>query len=777
MSYRIFSSLMLSLLCSSLLLAQEVGVGQWRDHLPYRTAIMTAEGDEFVWAATNHSIFAYNKLDNSLERMSKIWGLSDVGVSAIQYHESTKTLLIGYSNGNLDLLSNGQIFNLAAIRISNVLGDKVINNFTIINDFAYLSCGFGIVVVDVARKEVKDTYYIGEAGALINVTDIATDGSTLYAASTEGLYVADLNNANLTNFTNWSKDETVPKPNAHFNEVEVWNNSVLLNETRTEFNGDTLFVLQDTSWSIVEPMIGNNIHSIELRGNNVLMAVNGRVSEYASDWSEALRIFDYGTEQSPNPQFALPGRDGVIWIADRGNGLVRSKNEFDNERLTPQGPFNSDCVAVEVFGSTVVVAAGALNGSLQSTFSQEGVFFFRDNEWSWFNNLTSQEYQQADVRDIVDMAVDPADEQHVFLASYRDGVIETQDGQWVAQFDPTNTPMLPDPDVDSSEIEVSDIQFDIDGNMWVAAATTPTPLSVRTASGDWYSYDLTGDYNPTFTSSLMINQDNYKWIAMPRGGGILVYDDNRTPENPNDDQFKQLTAAPGEGNLPSTSVKTLAEGLDGEIWIGTDEGIGVIFTPSNIFGEGDFDAQQITVTVGGFTGYLLESETVTAIAIDGQNRKWVGTENAGVFLLSPDGTEQVHHFTEENSPLLSNTVLDVAIDHTTGEVYFGTQAGLTAYRGSATAGNANYDDIYAFPNPVEPGYAGTIAIAGLKRDTDVKITDISGNLVFQTLSEGGQAVWDGTTITGEPVATGVYLVFCADLNGRDRAVTKILVVR
>ncbi len=150
------------------MLAQQVGVGQWRDHLPYRTAIMTAEGDQFVWAATNHSIFAFCKLDKSVERMSKVWGLSDVGVSAIAYHETTATLLIGYSNGNLDFLIDGQIFNLSAIRISNVLGDKIVNNFTIINDLAYLSCGFGIVVVDVAKKEVKDSYFIGESGALVN---------------------------------------------------------------------------------------------------------------------------------------------------------------------------------------------------------------------------------------------------------------------------------------------------------------------------------------------------------------------------------------------------------------------------------------------------------------------------------------------------------------------------------------------------------------------------------------------------------------------------------
>ncbi len=226
--------------------------------------------------------------------------------------------------------------------------------------------------------------------------------------------------------------------------------------------------------------------------------------------------------------------------------------------------------------------------------------------------------------------------------------------------------------------------------------------------------------------------------------------------------MRGLKSGAGFGNLPGTSVFAIAEDIEGEIWVGTDEGVAVFYSPNDILTDDRSDAQQILVNVDGYVQYLLETEIVKAIAIDGANKKWFGTERAGVFLLSADGTEQIHHFTEDNSPLFSNNITSLAINEKTGEVFIGTAKGLISYKSTATGGGTTNDSVYAYPNPVRPGYGGPIAIKGLVRDAIVKITDITGSVIYETRAEGGQAIWNGYSFDGRKASTGVYLVFISE---------------
>jgi hypothetical protein len=167
---------------------------------------------------------------------------------------------------------------------------------------------------------------------------------------------------------------------------------------------------------------------------------------------------------------------------------------------------------------------------------------------------------------------------------------------------------------------------------------------------------------------------------------------------------------------------------------------------------------------------------VQAIAVDDANRKWIATANSGVFLMSEDGTKQIYHFDESNSPLFNNDVRTIAINHKTGEVYFGTAKGIIEFRGDATEGNEDCSGMYAFPNPVKPDYEGPIAIKGMMENSTVKITDVSGTLVYEVKSEGGQALWFGKNFKGERVSTGVYMAFCTNEDGSQKCVTKILFI-
>jgi ligand-binding sensor domain-containing protein len=326
-------------------------------------------------------------------------------------------------------------------------------------------------------------------------------------------------------------------------------------------------------------------------------------------------------------------------------------------------------------------------------------------------------------------------------------------------------------------VGVGGLQYDTLGNLWVANSHVSTPLNVYKPNGTWQAFDFSSLIPiGTTVSELLVTTSGQKWMIVPRGGGMLVFDDNGTLSNTSDDKKRRLGFTAGVGHIPGTEVHCMAEDDDGEIWIGTDKGIGVFYCAENIFTTAGCDAQQILITQDSYVQVLLETQTVTAIAVDGANRKWIGTEGGGVFLMSPDGQTELAHFTEANSPLLSDNITSIAIDQASGEIFFGTTKGIVSYMGEANKGEDQMGDVYAYPNPVSHDYTGPIAITGLVKNADVKITDIRGQVVYKTTALGGRAIWDGNNFEGERAASGVYMVFVSNDDGTQKAVTKILLI-
>ena len=281
----------------------------------------------------------------------------------------------------------------------------------------------------------------------------------------------------------------------------------------------------------------------------------------------------------------------------------------------------------------------------------------------------------------------------------------------------------------------------------------------------------------TLVGDIMVASNNYIWMILPRGNGLVVRDVGETIADPSDDNFRRLINEEGQGGLPTNEIFCIEEDIDGEVWVGTEQGIAVFYAPQSIFNSENFDAQQILITQDGNVQILLETEEVTCIEIDGANRKWVGTRGSGAFLFSPDGLEQIAHFTESNSPLLSNNVSDIALNQRNGEVFFATSLGISSYQGTATNFDQDIEEITVFPNPIDPGYDGVITIDGLAYQSDVKIADLAGNAVFSGTSSGGRLVWDGTNFNGDKVSTGIYLVFASRDDGSATNVAKIAIVR
>jgi ligand-binding sensor domain-containing protein len=326
---------------------------------------------------------------------------------------------------------------------------------------------------------------------------------------------------------------------------------------------------------------------------------------------------------------------------------------------------------------------------------------------------------------------------------------------------------------------VSGLKFDAKGNLWSANGYTDRPLKVRKADGVWATYYLGAGAVNKLTTEIEIDFQDNIWIGT-YANGLFGLQHQGTLDDPSDDKTIQLTNGELLGALPSNKITALAADFDGELWIGTDAGFAVLYNANGSFtaGAGNYDAQRILIPFEGNFEEVLGDANITDIEVDGGNRKWMSTANAGLVLLSPDGTQIIAQYNEDNSPLISNTIYDIELNHTTGELYIVTDRGLVSFRIDATYEDATYESLNVFPNPVKPDYFGPITIQGLRYNSDVKITDAGGNLIYKTQSNGGTATWDGQNLNGEKVPTGVYFFWTANnYQGGERKVAKVLVIR
>ena len=753
---------------------ESVGIGQWRLHVPFNNGIGVAEGNGKVYCATRYGMFSYTKDDASVERLSRITGLSDFNVSVLRFNPSLNILVLAYDNSNIDLiLSDNSIYNISDIYRKNIVGNKSINDITFVGDYAYLSCGFGIVQMDLKKKEIKDTWYIGPNGTAINVNGLAYDGSTFYAATNTGIYKASGSDSNLFNYTAWNKDNTPPYPGGKYGSITFFAGNVFAVNNDSITNYDNILMYDGTAWSYF-----NNDHYRSTRVDsykNHLVIKNFFTAEAYNASFTRTHVVSTTGYSNPQPNAALVDDKDIMWIADNNNGLVRHDPDASSYTvILPNGPASTAVFAMDAAGSDLWVAGGSRTGT-SADYATNGSHWFSGNAWSTYSTNNDPKYTAlTNSRDIVNVVVDPSDSRHAFMGTWGSGLLEYRPGGIVNVYDTTNSTLRPVNVPGFHPLQVGGEAFDSDHNLWVATCLNSQPLAMLKNDGTWQSFSVPSPINSSFLYNLLIDGYNQKWIVA-RGVGIGVWTENDLA-NPNDNSFKFLNNTLGNGNLPSLNVLSIAEDKDNTIWIGSDKGIAVIYNPYNVFGGGDFDAQKIIVEEGGYAQYLLESEAVTAIAVDGANRKWFGTVSSGAYLQSADGTQKILNFNTDNSPLLSNNILSIAISDETGEVFFGTDKGIISYRGTATEGQDECTDTYAYPNPVKHDYRGPIAIKGLVNNADVKITDISGNVIHETKALGGQAVWDGNNYNGERAHSGVYLVFAANEDGTQSCVTKLLFI-
>ncbi|MBV6453785.1 MAG: hypothetical protein FNNCIFGK_01021 [Bacteroidia bacterium] len=749
--------------------AQNLPLGSWREHLSFTHALFVNNTAGRVYCGTDQALFYLDKSDNSVQRYSKINGLSDVGISRMDYSDEQHVLVVCYSNSNMDLIYENGIVNVSDIERRSATGDKTIYDISFNGRFAYLATGFGVLALDLVKAEIKESYVIGLTGNEVPVYSVTNDGTYIYASTGDGILKGEIANPDLNNFAEWQLVFPDTDPSINYSALRSINGRLAVNFHST--TADSVVILNASTFAFEKTLVAGNFATRQLRisGNRFYFVNNYTVQEWDSDFQNKLREVFAGSVYTNTDMYGVsPGDGSTLYIADGNNGLVEYRSDTDVSFTIPNSPASSRCSYLYHNGKTLYVAHGV--NRWNDSYDTDGYSTFDGVQWKTWNQKTipSSSVDLGQMMDVQTIISEPGNPDHIYCGSRINGVFEFDNNNPVTQFTKTNS-SLQGAFGNTGQVKIGGMCYDSDGNLWVVNSGVNTVLNRKSKDGTWLPVSLQssipGGVNLFFGDVLYDNYGQF-WVTIT-SSGLIVYDPAAQ---------KSVRVSQETGGLPVNDVRCMVQDNEGQIWLGTSEGIAVIYSPGNATGSTAVQAQKILITINGITQYLLDKEIVTALAVDGANRKWVGTNGGGVFLLSADGTQQIANFNTSNSPLFSNTITSIAIDPVTGEVYIGTDKGLISYVGDATQGETGCNDLLVFPNPVKENYTGPIAIRGITANGNVKITDVAGNVVYETKAKGGMATWDGNNFSGKRAHTGVYLVFATDEKGDNTCVTKLFLV-
>lgn len=791
-------TLFLIVLFTQKLLAQEgrnLPLGAWRYHTPYTEAFGLERLGDRVFAATPSGLFSYHLEDQSIGILNKVNGLTDVGLTAMSKHPTQPILMVGYENGTLDLIENNRIINLKDIFLANIQGSKRINSIRMSGNRAYVSGDFGIAIMNIRRREViQSNLNLGAQGNSIRVLDCVPFQDSVYALTAEGLKGISIR-ADFKNTTLWktySGANGLPAdPNA-FYKIDSLNNELIVTTSAGLFfknkNSD-LF-----TWRLI---LGELKRSLRFINGKYILCLRDNVLEYDANFSSPPARLDgiyYKKISRPSDVYYT---GNLKFISDLDNGLLLI-NGADTTQILPNSPRFSGGLSLYSYKNEVLFLPGGYSyptGANQSN-NFNGFAIFKENVWR-----TYKPGLQPNVPIIKDYvhAFFHTPSQKLYLSSFGNGIVEKKEDNYFLlndrntngglcnvifsdciwnKEDPNDAPL------DSAYVRISSSIIDVFGNLWATNYEGRNgSIRVRSAADGSWRRILLPYSNQGFPLEILADQNNCKWVRMAPlrengNAGIWVL-------NGDGSRRLELNTNSTQGRLPSNDVYDIKEDKSGYIWVGTGKGLAVFYNPINAFALNGISASTpIFPPEAGRP--VLENDVVTAIEIDGSNRKWVGTRNNGLWLFNADITKQIQHFTTRNSPLPSDNILDIAINKPTGEVFIVTERGLVSYQSDASEklddlGNplpneCSGQDLVVFPNPVKKEFSGLIAINGLANNATVKVVTASGKLVYETNSKGGMATWNGRTYDGKKAQPGIYLILASTADGTTNCFTKLAIV-
>jgi hypothetical protein len=740
--------------------------------MAYYQASIVVETPNLVFGVYDGSLLSYNPEDKEVKTYSNREGLHDTDIQLMAYHPAEKALVLVYSNANIDIfLGENDVYNLSFIKDRTDFQDKTVYNLDIIDDYAYLSTAFGIAVIDVKRKEIKSLCRLGYA-----VRSVCRSGDYLYAATSEGVKRA-LITSNLLDDSNWELIHGEDNTAKSIIQLLFYKNQLVANTPW----GHIIYVDSIGIWQwpgIVD------VRSMKVINDQLVVLTSTDVrfySDLTNYTSVPLSAYSIDCYNSNNQYWLACGEAGLT-------GFTKSPNSSDFNVTTSDIKVNSpkrNLNACMTFTANKLIVTGG--GKSTDRKNLPGTLMvYEDGKWFNFDENAISEKTGLPCLDFMSVAVDPANPMHYFVGSWGEGLYEFANNEFVNLYALNNSSLQSaNPNLDTKDrfVRVDGPVFDKNNNLYVVNATVVNGLSIFLNQTEWKNF-----YYPPLASvdadvdKILISSNNQKWINFFRGSkaGIMVLDENETIGDSSDDKYAysgQFVDQQGI-DINATVYLAMAEDQNGLIWVGTDNGP-IYFTSMDQVNRGV--CSRIISADQYNSGYRpLEGIKITSIAVDGGNRKWMGTAGSGIYVIDQSNSSKVHieNYTTDNSLILSNNVNSIAINDQTGEVFIGTDKGLCSYRSETIVGKPDYSNVYAFPNPVRPASGSSqVIITGLMQNSTVKITDLTGNLIKQGISMGGQYAWDCADRNGTIVKAGIYLVFAATPTGDQGVVTKIMVIK
>lgn len=751
----------------------QMAVGEWQAHMAYGATSSNVCFAGKVFALSSGSLFSYDPEDEDILTYDLTNLLSDIYITHIAVCETQRKLVIVYDNGNIDLMdAHGEIYNITDLK-NSPLTDKSVNSLTIEGHLAYLGTQTGITIVNVERKEISNTYTLGKR---VNACAI-TGGYILAAIPDDGLYRGRLTD-NLLDIKNWTRIKTET-----FNRLAV-------------AEGTLYGTIPGNALLTINPADGG--HAILAQGNFThLDVVNGKMTAITQEGK--MHLFGpadhHETIDMPQGVTDISYGNATYWISSPQEGMA-GYTLHENKLTQSVAPLVLNAPGRNLF-FRMFIQHGRLytcgGGIYLTPYTNPGtiqIMNLSTGEWTNYDGsgipaLTGKRFE-----DVTCLAVDPNDPDHLFASTAGWGVHEFKQGEFTTLYNKDNSTVLPVMSYPS--ITYTDgLKYDHQGNLWLMCASAEKGISIYTREGEWTSLAHETFHRKATLRHTFFDSRGWLWCVSPNhtNNGIFILDWAETAADPSDDRSIYLsTFYNQDGDKMSDAsmayIHCIAEDKKGDIWVGTGDGVWQITNPARLLDEGNQTPVVNHVKVPrndgtNFADYLLDGTAINAIAIDGANRKWIGTARNGLFLFSEDGLEEIHHFTTTNSPLPSDEIQSIAVDESGGMVYVGTSRGLVSYQSDASEAQPSFSEslVRAYPNPVHPDYEGYIRITGLMQNSVVKITDAMGNLIHEGTSVGGSFSWNGRNAKGRRAASGIYHVMATDEKGEEGIVTKIVVIQ
>ena len=736
---------------------------EWEGHYSYVSVKAISQGNDRIFAGAENAAFSYDLSTMEIETISSVNGLSGESISTVYYSENFNLFVIGYENGLIEIVIDGEENILKVVDIlekPTIPPDrKRINHFNEYNDNLYIATNYGISVYDLSALEFGDTYLIGDFGSQIEITQTTIFGDFIYASSSEGgIRRALVANENLIDYEEWS---TIA--NGSFLGIQALGNELYA----ARAINNRVFRFEPGSGFVPVMDFNNPLTDFGVQGAYLTITTEAGIQAYTEGFVLAASANNF-------PDFDLVGQSGytfnnTLYFGTAEDGLlVIPFGSSQVDQILPDGPIANQPFTLDTSAGQLWVAFGDVDVDYDPfPLTRKGISNLREGEWT---NIPFEEVFETN--DIVNISINPENPEEVYMTSHNKGLLKIEGQQPLIQYNESNSPLeLFRPERD---IRLYGSDFDREGNLWFVQSRVGDGLIRLSPNQNFRKHDLTsiipGVEDGGALGELSISREGFVFFAYNRDGLIGF--------NPQNGALNKISEEAGEGNLPSNNVRALEFDNQNRLWIGTLKGLRVLFNVGGFFEEGaNIESQPIIILDDGVPQELLFEQPITDIETDGSNNKWIATATSGVFYLSSNGQETLLRFTKDNSPLPSNNVQDIAIDPFSGLVYFAAVNGLVAYKGSSTAPRENLEEVYAYPNPVRPGFSGNVTIDGLTARANVKITDLEGNLVHEETSQGGSILWDTSAFGRYKVASGVYLVLITTEDALETKVHKIMIIR